>query len=315
MKTLLKYIIISLVGVTFLTACDGLNDPEMFSQEDAFIAFNSTTAVVSEINTIINIPVKVSALAGAPAVSVTFDFDTEEINNPAVEGEDFIILNDSKTLTVNDGFGYDTIRIKTIDNDLFTGNKMVNIKLVSNSLDYDFGLESALALTINDDDHPLGWMLGDYDIVVTETANGNTNYSVSIVAVEGETDLVKIYGMSGVTLGAPSDPPASGDDFDYSLLGTVSEDYSTVTIRAGQEWDTWGYGPTSFKVWLDDNGEADEAEEMVGTISTDNGVIITFSQQFTFYITEGNNAGLGIQWAWNSDAAPNSPTAVLTKAE
>lgn len=315
MKTIIKYILFSLAGVILFSACDDMNDPEMFSPENSFIAFTSTSAVVSEVNSVINIPVKVSALKGAPAVSVTFDFSTDSLENVAIEGEDFVLLNPSKTLLVDDGFGFDTIRIQTIDNDLFTGNKKVNIKLVSNSLDYDFGADNILTLTINDDDHPLGWMLGDYNVAVTQTANGNTSFTASIVAVEGETSIVKIYGLSGVTYGAPATPPTSADAFDYALLGTVSEDFSTISIKAGQEWDSWGYGPTSFTVWLDDNGEADEAEALVGEISTDNGVVITFSQQFTFMITDGGNAGLGLQWAWNEDAEPNSPTAILTKIE
>ena len=315
MKTILKYFIISLVSILVLAACDGLNEPEMLGQEDAFVAFVATTATVSEVNATISIPVKVSALKGAQSISVTFDFDTDSIDNPAFEGEDFEILNASKTLTVSEGFGYDTIRIRTIDNNMFTGNKSVNIKLVSNTLDYDFGAENVLALTISDDDHPLGWMLGNYNAAVTEFANGNGSHPVRILAVEGETDLVKIYGMSGVKYGAPSNPPASEDDFDYSLIGTVSEDFSTITVKAGQEWDSWGYGPTSFTIWIDDNGEADETDEMVGTINTDAGVVITFSQQYTFMITSGGNEGLGLQWAWNSDAEPNSPVTVLTKAD
>lgn len=315
MKTTMKYIIMSFAVILILSSCDELNDPEIFDQNDSFVSFTSSTAVVSEINSVVSIPVKVSSLKGAPSVDVTFDFDTEGIDNPAIEGEDFILLNSSKQVTVSQGYGYDTIRIQTIDNDLFTGNKAVNIKLISNSQDYDFGAETVLALTINDDDHPLGWMLGDYDVAVTQTANGNTSYPISIVAVEGETDLVKIYGFSGVTLGAPATPPTTADAFDYALLGTVSEDFSTISIKAGQEWDSWGYGPTNFTVWMDDNGEADEAEALVGDISADDGVVITFTQQFTFMITEGNNEGLGIQWAWNEDAEPNSPTAILTKVE
>jgi hypothetical protein len=315
MKTIIKYILYSLAGVILLSACNDLNDPEMFSPEDAFIAFTTTTASVSEINSTVSIPVQVTALKGAPSVSVTFEFDIEGLEKPAIEGEDFTLLNASKTLSVSSGFGYDTIRIKTIDNDLFTGNKTVNIKLVSNSLDYDFGAENTLALTVNDDDHPLGWMLGSYNAKVTATANGDLSYPVNIMALEGETKIVKIYGLSGVGLGAPIDPPTSEDDFDYYLLGTVSDDFSSISIKSGQEWDDWNYGPTSFTVWLDDNGEADEADALIGTISTDGGVVITFSQQFTFMITEGNNEGLGIQWAWNEDAEPNSPTCILTRAE
>ncbi|MFB6318548.1 hypothetical protein [Saccharicrinis sp. FJH54] len=302
----------SLTGIVLLSACENLNQPAEISQGDAFVAFTMTSAVVSEVNSEINIPVKVSAFKGAQSIEVTFDFDTAGVANPAIEGEDFVLLNSSKKLTVSDGYGYDTIKIKTIDNDLFTGQKTVKINLVSNSLGYNFGADDVLELGIRDDDHPLGWMLGDYDVAVTQTANGSNSFSATIVPVEGETSLVKIYGLCGPPYGPTAEPPKTADDFDYSLQGTVSDDFTTITIKTGQEWDSWGYGPTSFTAWQDDNGELDEVEELVGTISTDAGVVITFSQQFTFMITSGNNEGLGLQWAWNDDAETNSPTAILT---
>lgn len=312
MKTIIKYILMGFTGIVLLTACENLNEPAKISQDDAFVAFTMTSAVVSEVNSEIHIPVKVSALKGAKSISVTFDFDTAGVANPAIEGEDFELLNASKSLTVSEGFGYDTIKIKTIDNDLFTGQKTVKIMLESNSLDYNFGADNVLELGIRDDDHPLGWMLGDYDVAVTATANGSTSYTATIVAVEGETSLVKIYWLCGPPYG-----PAEADlaEFDYSLLATVSDDFTTISVKTGQEWDSWGYGPTSFTAWEDDNGEGEEVDEMVGTISTDAGVVITFSQQFTFMITSGNNEGLGLQWAWNEDANPNSPTAILTLQE
>ncbi len=96
--------------------------------------------------------------------------------------------------------------------------------------------ESVMTVTITDDDHPLGWMFGDYIANVTETANGSLTHPISISAVEGETDKIKIYGMAGSKYGPPLKDP-------YYILGTVSADSTTVTIAAGQEWDTWGLWP------------------------------------------------------------------------
>ena len=39
--------------------------------------------------------------------------------------------------------------------------------------------------------------------------------------------------------------------------------------------------------WEDDNGDGEETDKLIGTISTDGGVTITFNQQYTFMITSG----------------------------
>ena len=163
-----------------------------------------------------------------------------------------------------------------------------------------------MTITIVDDDHPLGWLFGDYDVAVTETANGNTAHPGKIGAVEGEVDKVKIYGMSGTKYGAPLTDP-------YFILASISDDYSTLTIKTGQEWDSWNWHPVELKAWQDDNGDGEEVDELIGAVSTASGVTVTFSQQYTFYITDGGNAGLGLQWSWNSDAEPNSQTSVWTR--
>ena len=57
--------------------------------------------------------------------------------------------------------------------------------------------EYVMTVTITDDDHPLGWMFGNYIANVTETSNGTLSHPITISAVEGETDKIKIYGMAG----------------------------------------------------------------------------------------------------------------------
>ncbi|MEZ5070970.1 MAG: hypothetical protein R2751_08390 [Bacteroidales bacterium] len=60
-----------------------------------------------------------------------FDFDATDIANAAVEGEDFTLVNDSKTLSFPT-VGDTTPSGSDID-DLFEGNKLVNVVLTANS--------------------------------------------------------------------------------------------------------------------------------------------------------------------------------------
>jgi hypothetical protein len=323
----LNYILI-LLALTFFFSCE--QEDHLFTEDMANVGFYGETASMLEVDNNMTgkdklvVQVMVTALKNSPSCDVTFevdeswyqkigdgyysivDGDTTQVN-PAMEGVDFNIVS-NKTVTVSEGFGYAPVSLEAIDNNDYDplGNKTFRLKITNNSLGYDLSSESVMKVSIIDDDHPLGWMLGSYTANVVETANGNNVHPITISAVEGETDKIRIYGMAGTAFGPPLRDP-------YYILGTVSGDYTTVTINTGQEWESWNWGPTKLIAWEDDNGEGEEVNTLIGTISNDGGISITFRQQYTFLITSGGNEGLGIQWAWNSDDEPNSPTSVWEK--
>jgi hypothetical protein len=312
MMKMTKYILIVMIGVTLFTSCE--QEQLLFEESMSAVGFYGSTASVSEYNATTDsggevvIQFMVTTVSSSPACDITFEVNTTDISNPAVEGVDFEVISD-KTASIGAGGGTYDLKITAINNDDFdsNGDKSFKLKVVSNSLDYNLSSESEMTITIVDDDHPLGWMVGSYAVATTETANGSSSHSGSITTVEGEINKIQIYGMAGAAYGPGLIDP-------YYILGTVSDDFQTVTIAAGQAWESWGYGSTELQVWEDDNGEGEETDTLTGTITqTDGGVVITFSQQFTFYITDGGNAGLGLQWSWNSDSETNSPTSVWTK--
>ncbi len=313
MMKMIKYIFIVIIGAMLFTSCE--QDQILFEDSMSAVGFYGSTASVMEYDETMSggnsvvVQFLVTTVSTSPACDITFEVDNSDISNPATEGVDFEIIS-NKTVTVGAGGGTYDLTITAINNYDFdsNGDKSFKLKVVSNSLDYNLSSESEITVTIVDDDHPLGWMFGDYTVATTETANGSSSHSGAITSVEGETSKIKIYGMAGAAYGPGLIDP-------YYILGTVSDDYQTVTIAAGQAWDSWAYGSTELMVWEDDNGEGEETDTLTGTITqTDDGdVVITFSQQFTFYITDGNNEGLGLQWSWNSDSETNSPTSVWTK--
>jgi len=310
MKTL-KYIFTVMIGILLFASCE--QEDILFNKDMSTVGFYGSTASVMEYDATLAgkdsvvIQFLVTALTDAPSCDITFAIDTVGIANPAAEGVDFAAIT-NKTVTISEGWGYLPMSIKAIDNDVYdtNGNKTFYLKIVSNSLGYDLSSESSILITIIDDDHPLGWMFGDYAVSTPETANGSTSYSANISAVEGEPSKIKIYGMAGAAYG-----PVLADP--YYILGTVSDDHTTISIAAGQEWESWNWGSTILTVWQDDNGEGEEVDELVGYIDQSNGVVITLNQQYNFTITDGNNEGLGLQWAWNSDAESNSAVSTFTK--
>lgn len=310
MKTL-KYILTVTIGILLLASCE--QEDHLFDESMSAVGFYGSTATMQEYDKdmsgkdSVTIQFLVTALTDAPSCNITFEVDTVGIKNPAVEGVDFETITD-KTVTVSEGWGYLPMSLAAIDNNDYDekGNKSFRLKVVSNSLDYDLSSEYYITITIIDDDHPLGWMFGDYLVSTPETRNGSTSHAGSITAVLGETSKIKIYGMAGSAYG-----PALADP--YFILATVSDDHTTVTIDAGQEWESWAYGSTILTAWEDDNGEGEETDKIIATLDKSGPVVLTISQQFTFMITDGSNEGLGLQWSWNSDAAANSPTSTWTK--
>ncbi|MFA9389931.1 MAG: hypothetical protein ACERKD_08980 [Prolixibacteraceae bacterium] len=313
MRTTIKYILTFAIGIFMLASCE--QEDILFNESMSAVGFYKTKANVSEINASktgggeVVVTFLVTALTNSPSCEITFTVDTEGIANPAAEGVDFETIQ-NKTVTISEGYGYFPITIKALNNDQYDvkGNKSFKLTITGNSLGYDLASASSILVTIVDDDHPLGWLFGDYAVATPETANGSTEHPGMITAVENEPTKIKLYGMAGSTYG-----PALVDP--YFIIGTVNEEQTTVSIATGQTWESWDWGSVELNAWEDDNGEGAETNKLIGTIekSDDGKVSVTFNQQFTFMITDGGNEGLGLQWAWNSDDAPNSATSIWTK--
>ena len=157
MKKLINKTALLVLAVLLVSACS--SDPELFDKSDSFVAFNSDVAKVSEKDSLM-IPVDVGALKGSPSVTVNFEVVDSTGATIAKEGVDFTL--GSTSITFVDGFGTQYVKVKPVDNDLFTGNKTFKITLTSNSVGYPFGVIQTVNVTIVDDEHPsqkLDWKL------------------------------------------------------------------------------------------------------------------------------------------------------------
>jgi hypothetical protein len=261
MKKIISKIIFVLAAVTLLISCEA--DYVMFDSSKNFVAFPSKTTAVAENGGQVAIPVYVVALKGSPAVSVTFDFEGEGAG-AAIEGEDFTLVNDSKTLDFPDGFGYDTIWIMPIDNDEFTGNKIAQVVLQSNSADYAFGAISSNALTVVDDEHPLKNWIGSYSVVALSYGNPggwDEAWTVTTSTVEGELAQLSLVINTGNGGGEP-------------FLAEFDQEEMTISIPGGTDaGNIYGYGPTAMYAG-DYWNYLDKESAIVGTIADDGTILI-----------------------------------------
>lgn len=258
MKNIINRITFVLAAVTLLISCEA--DYIMFDSSKNFVAFPEKSTAIPEHLGTVGIPVYVVALEGSPAVEVNFDFNVEGISAPAVEGEDFTLLNTNKFLSFPGGAGYDTIWIQPIDNDVFTGNKMLNLVLLDNSQNYQFGANTLNSVTILDNEHPLKNWIGAYTVEALSYGNPGTwdeEWDVSIVAVDGELSKLQIT-INSSPYGGPGNP----------FLAEFDTEAMTISIAPGTDAGNI-YGYASTYIYMGDYSYVDKEVSVVGTIEED----------------------------------------------
>lgn len=242
-----KFIYAAVVGGV-LASCQSVDTP-MFSDKDAFVAFDSkTTSIAENAAREVKIPISLVASKGLD-VSVGFEIDTTAYagKNAAKEGVNYRLKNTSNTLSFTaDGEMVAYISIEPIDNDDYNGDVCFDIKL-SAPEGCNLGANYTTTVTISDDDHPLAaaGILGTYTasgVSPFEDDNGATfTWTCEVVK---DADYIDRVWFTQIV------PTGSGAVY-KSVMGTVSADFKSITINAGQDLGTYG---STYTLSLDFNG-------------------------------------------------------------
>ena len=270
-RSIIKYFAI-LSAVLLVSSCEW--NPPTFDSADSFIAYTASSSGVPEQGGPIGIPVLVTAEASAPAVSVTFDFDEA---SEVVEGEDYTLVNSSNTLDYSLGWGYDTIWIQPIDNDVFTGNRTLLINLTSNTQSYSFGVTSSHTLTFIDNEHPLGKWIGSFsvDAVAIDAYPGSQTWPVTAEPDPGDVNNLIVTGIGDFAEQTP-------------ITGVCDLDAKTITFSAGSEVGTHGDYGGPLAVFLGDAAGNAYEEPIVGELRDDGTIYVDLlAIQFVGGVNEG----------------------------
>ena len=231
-----KFIYTAVIGALF-ASCQSVETP-MFSDKDAFVAFEGKTTTIEEnANKEIQIPVSLMA-SKSMDVTVVFEIDTMAYagKNAAVEGVNYRLKNTTDTLTfTSTGEMVQYISIEPIDNGDYAGDLCFDIKLTSPS-GCNLGANYTVAVTIADDDHPLAdaGILGMYNASGASPFDGEENVTYSWTCeVQKDADYVNRVWITQIV------PTVSGATYN-SVMGTVSDDMRTITINADQDLGTYG---------------------------------------------------------------------------
>lgn len=226
MKNIYFIIIACLISWAF-TSCE--EREFIFPDDMAYAAFktpdnsNSLELEKSENTTsIVEIPVAVAAHKG-DAVTVNFEFSTEGIDNPAIEGVDFELVNTSKTLTFANRVGVENIQIRVIDNSIVDFTKEIKILLTEATV--SFGLEEGnteFSLRITDDEDPLAPYKGSWMVE-----------GQALMADEHPTDITKLL-INDLFI------PYAGLCTNLSVIAELDFDANTVTFPSNTPCGIYG---------------------------------------------------------------------------
>ncbi|MBR8537203.1 hypothetical protein KDU71_16655 [Carboxylicivirga sediminis] len=272
----LKYTLLFLAGIVLFASCDK-NDPIVFKAGDQSVAFLSSSLQVAEGGNELSIPVSLAGLPGGGAVSIKYDVSIEGISKPAIEGTDFEVIS-SKTIEFSEGYGEAEIRIRTMNNDIYEGNKMFYL-VFTDIANTKPSAENMCMVTVSDDEHPLNIIIGTYDGLGISYFNGETVYTVS---TKPDPDDVSKIVFTGFVPG--------GSNLD--IYGVVDLDSKEIKIPVGQDIVKDDTNPAAINGWYGEEGDpAIPADGFITATFDDNGTI-TIHDWFGSKITEGVNDGL-----------------------
>ena len=260
---ILNKITFGLVALATMAFSSCSNDLPEFNDADAFVALRATTASFVENGEGTEIDVLLTSLNGLEG-SVDFEIVPDEAA-PATEGVDFTIENASKTLTFTKDAPTQSIKIKAIDNDVYTGDKRFTINLV-NAKGVNLGANKSITITVEDDEHPLAFMLGTYAAKGEGNWVGDIEWTVKIA--KDDTDAAKVWISNMVPGGSNT-----------AIYGTVNDAKDEIRIPVKQDIViTASYPHVWFEAFYGVDGDEDVEDFVVGHISTnaDGKAVISF---------------------------------------
>ncbi len=254
-----------------LVGCN-LNTEPIFDDKDAFVAFDKSSASISETGATISIPVTLASVSG---IATTISY--EAVDGTAKLGTDYELADGSATLK----FGPDARTQNIVINILphlgtYTGDLKFTLQFKSTG-DVNAGYENSCVITITDTDHPLNFILNTYSGSADSyfASRGHFDWDIKIDKDPEDVSKVWISNLDPYFLvngfGAPN--------YNY-FYGIVNEEKTEITIPMGQKL---GYQNTELVGW--DNANVDEAagnDDVHVTISED-GSTITIENGWGIY--------------------------------
>ena len=202
-----------------LASCN-INELPEYDDSNAFVAFTSSSVNVGEEEGSKQVEVLLTSIGG---IETTVNFEVAPAETAgAVEGKHYTIEG-GKSLTFTKDAPTQKITLNIIDNDTFDGDVKFTIKLLDPE-GVQLGASKTCSVTIEDDEHPLLFILGTLSAKGPSYFNGDTEWEVRIAKDDSDLSKVWIYGL--VPGGSSSRSP---------VYGIVNDEKTEIRIPVGQE--------------------------------------------------------------------------------
>ena len=202
-----------------LASCN-INELPEYDDSNAFVAFTSSAVNVGEEEGSKQVEVLLTSIGG---IETTVNYEVTPAETAgAVEGKHYTIEG-SKSLTFKKDAPTQKITLNIIDNDTFDGDVKFTIKLLDPE-GVQLGVSKTCSVTIEDDEHPLLFILGTLSAKGPSYFNGDTEWEVRIAKDDSDLSKVWIYGR--VPGGSSSSSP---------VYGIVNDEKTEIRIPVGQE--------------------------------------------------------------------------------
>ena len=280
----MKKILISfalLAGIFAAVSCSK-NQPPVFDDANAFVAFDKASASIEEAivspegeilpqTKILQLPVTLGSVKG---LTETIKFNVTD--GTAKAGVNFNLKTTSGTLSFDANNRTQYIEFEILYYDEYTGDLKFTVDLVPSD-NVALGYMSTCTVTIADVDHPLTDLLGDYVATTPMGAKGNS-WKMTLYKDEKDDHMVWFFNLFGNSGWA---------DFDTMFYGNVDDDLTTIIIPYGQQSEYKYAGETPVTLyWIDADGEGDKTGSNTVKIIKDASGKITgleFDENYGFY--------------------------------
>ncbi len=290
MKNLLTYISCAAAGLVVLASCSK-NEPPVFDDANAFIAFGKTAVsipeatirtdgvIVNNVNTL-KIPVSLASVAGLEE-TIRFEIvetdeeggnlyfeekDDEKIDKTAHAGKHYENMTTSGILSFDKDNRTQYIEIKPLYDENYTGDLKFDIVLHPGET-IGLGKASICTVTIADVNHPLTALLGDYEAKSSHKWGAVENpWNMSLSKDEKDDHMVWFFNLFA----------RSGWAIEETMFyGNVNDDLTEIKIPFGQQAEyTYPEGGKEYPFvlyWLKDDSYGKTGSMTIAIIKDDAG--------------------------------------------
>ena len=287
MKLNIKYLSFLLAGAVALASGDK-NEPIVFDDKDAFVAFDVVSVTYAEDyskdGATFKIPVTLASVKGLEE-TVKFEIVTPE-EKGAVEDVNYKLLTTSGVLSFNAENRTQYIEFVTMTDGEYTGDLKFTVKLLPSET-LPVGSESECVVTISDIDHPLTFILGDFTASGTDYWDGPASWTITIHKDAEDDHKVwfdNLYNNTGWI-----DPRTR-------FYGVVNDEKTVINIPFGQESEyKHSNGMPLILLGLDADLYGHDTGSMDVAITVDGAnVSLDFGKEFGFWVQIKETGNLGI---------------------